>query len=565
MTFGAAPMVVGLASGLALALAVLGLFRTPRLRALWLLAMLCLWCLATRPRIPLPAMAESVTLWTPGAVAPEPTGSDVDLEQGGAGVVALRRPAVATAHVRGHGLRAFDWRGATFTVASFEPPALPVGLEFASWRRALPLGTRLELRGSVAGAAPPYEVRLAGPAGLEDRAAIEADGRFVLRALPRVAGTSTYSIAGGPPENPAWRETIDVEVVAPSLPAVLWLEAAPSSESAFVRRWLAARGGVVAVRSRPSRNKLRVTSDGLPGDPSVRVVDLQTLERFDIAVVDPDGAASHEVSALRAAVAAGRLGLLWRRREPERAGRAFETAAVGDLESLAVRVRADDADPQSEPLTITALEIRPSPSQRAILTDGAGRLLAARRLLGAGWVGLTLLEGTFRWPLAGHEEDYERVWSALLTALAPPRPAAGWHLANGPVLIDRPLELAFDGEATGYTVEEPSGASIPLAPQPDELEPRRSHFVYWPRETGWHRLVAAGTGARAAWFQVQERGAWQAWQAARRQEDTRAFAARARETERTAVRFRFQPLPLSLPFALLLISLTAIWTRERLG
>jgi hypothetical protein len=554
MTFGVETAWVWTATAVALALLASGV-RARRSLVLWPLAVVSLWALAVRPHLPMPA--------TNGGT---PLTIESDSWQGGAAAIALRWPQARRLAVNGHGLRSFDWGEARLEIASFDPPPLPAGLASAHWRRTLPLGQDLIVRGAISAMPDGTEVRLRGPAGVEARTSVEG-GVFTVSARPRAAGPVLWAVEAGPASAASWSETLDVEVVPARPPRVLWLETSPSAESAFVRRWVERRGGAIAVRARPSRGRLRTSSTGIEPAPDLRSVDEAELQGFDVVVLDPDAASASELEGLRRAVEAGALGVLWRGRAARSWEHGFEVAPVAGLDSLVARVRAAaEGGAGAEPLALAPLEIRPAAQGQAVLVDSAGRLLAARRLLGAGWSALTLLEGTFRWPLGGHDDDYARVWSELLEAVAPARAAGGWHWPSGPVLVGQPLDLAFDGDVQSPALEDPSGARVPLDGRSDEIEPRRAHFTVWPRAPGWHRAVSGEGGEISAWFYAQEPSvAWRAWQAAHRQEDTRAYAARSRATPPAPERWSPREVPRPLPFAVLVACLGALWSIERFG
>lgn len=469
-------------------------------------------------------------------------------------------PEVVQLRVSGHGLAAPEWsgpRGPTETMAAPSglpwrietqlPPALAPGFRALNWTRELGLGSELTVRGALGGCPQCTEIRLEGVgAGTGAAAAPAADGGFELRARPRAAGRFLPElVAVDAAGAPVLRQSFDVVVALAAPVAVLWLERAPSFESRAVRHWrenlqkqqptapAAADRGRFVLRSVWSRGRARTAALGGPALPAR--LDQRSLSELDLVVADAEslralGAA--EAAALEQAVRAGGLGLLLRLQGEDRlpaspsllAG--WRVRALEGLDELLARVAWPGFE-AAEPLAIAPRELEPQWGTTPLVADRAGRVLAAVRYQGAGAVAVSLLEGTYRWTLAGDREAHAGLWSRLLGAVARPR-ANAWRVPAGPVLVDWPLdlELSVGSAVEEISCREPDGATVALPFSTRPEEPARALARFWPRLTGWHLCTAilAGEAFETQFFAHPEEP-WRVWLDGRRHDATAIAAA----------------------------------------
>lgn len=507
-----------------------------------------------------------------------------------AGTLGRRQPGLERIRVVGHGLTAAEWEELPGLVEAAPAPPLPFGVRAISWDRQVALGEVLEVRGEVASAPPEgAELTLRG-AGGEARAKVAGGGGpFVLRVVPRAAGRHRLTLRVGAASG-AVEETLGVDVRAASPPAVLWLEDAPTLESRELAQWLAPRGGAVAVRSRVSRTAWRETRAGLPGDLALAVLTPELLARFDLVVLDGgalEGLRGSERAALAAAVRDGGLGVLLR---PEAAaagpvaplGVGFTLRRVPDAAELAARLAWGDGGEAPE-LALPPRELAGSPELVPLAADRAGRLLAAWRPLGAGRVGVALVDGTWRWVREGSPAAHRRYWQEALRALG--RPAAAgprWTAPAGPLRVGAPVALSVGPAAEppparvrqldaggaappgSLTAPEPLG-DVPLALRQGAGEPTRWAATWWPRSPGWHQ-VGEGDGALALWVDPADR--WVPLRLAERRAATADRVAGAAGAPGAARSDRALPAPLPVPwprwpwFALFVAAAAALWAED---
>jgi hypothetical protein len=206
------------------------------------------------------------------------------------------------------------------------------------------------------------------------------------------------------------------------------------------------------------------------------------------------------------------------------------------------------------------------PRDVPLAADAAGRLLAAWRPLGRGAVGVTLVDGTWRWSRAGERQAHRRYWIEVLAALARPLPSTARWTAAGPALVGRPMALTLEGEeaVTAWAVTAPDGSAARPGLREDPTSPGRFATTWWPRVEGWHRV---GEGDAALWVWVAGAERWPTLRLAERQAATaaRLEGAPAGDGARNQAPARLRPLPRWPVFVLLLLALAALWGEELLA
>lgn len=568
------------------------------------LAVASLLVLALRPTYVAEMPSRVAVLWTPGAAALEMPGEipdDALLFAVGAAPappearpipdlawLARHHPEVGELRVVGHGLREWEWTAmgeATVVEPRLEAP-FDAGIREIDWPRRLTLGDRLTVRGALSDA---DTVRLEGPGGVVDEAAGDDGGIFRLHDRPRAAGRFLYRVVVERRGVRVAEETLDVTVAPPRPLDVLWLEDAPSFETRHFKTWLAERGGRLAVRSRISRERFRTEFQGFGDRPALSLSPLGDglLERFDVVVVDPESLAalpSAEREVLMQQVSEG-LGLLIRVGPTGEASAGFEIAAIEGIDELSV-VLEDGAlagidgivSPLTvPPLTVAAREIVSGDALRPLLVDRSGRLLAATRPQGLGEVGVTLLDGTYRWRLEGRADAHGALWSALLGAVTRPEGAATrWLVPRGPLRVDAPVELtlAVHGDAATTPIQRvevraEDGSVRRLEAVEDPAAPELRRVSWWPETFGWHLFrggdVDGGSddaGAAELWLWAAPAASWATWDAARCRDATRRVA-RLRNAPAARSTPRRAPWPRWPSYAVFLLCVAYLWIVER--
>ena len=540
------------------------------------------------------AAAAGASVWAVPAASGEPPPPTGAVELPDAAALSRLHPEVTRLRVAGHGLSPWELAEVPLPVAASTPPPLPFGIARVAWPRHVMLGESVEIGGLAAGLPESgATVRLVGPAvgevamrlgssrerptrfakaATRDVSTQSSGGEapFRFRVEPRGPGLHLFELRLEAPGHRARIEQLDVEVATETPPAVLWLDAAPSAEAREVKRWLAAAGVPFAWRAQLSRGIARDEVTGtapLPRGPLTAAL----LDRFDLVVVDSramNGLGAGERSALATAVREKGVGLLLRAGDstlPSALGVAFPTRALPGGGELAARL--DFGDGESAPLPLQARELVPAQLQAPLVADRAGRTLAAWRPVGTGAVGVSLVDDTWRWVLAGRADDHRRYWRGVVTALARREPSQPrWEVAPGPLLVGSPVTLTLSGAAAppaGATVRAPRRQTVTIPLRQDADEPTRWSTTFWPREPGWH-TVGEGAAATSVWVTAADH--WTTWRLAARREATadRAAAPPAAAREPATARRRV-PVARWPLFLLLLASLAFLWADEQFG
>jgi len=524
-----------------------------------------------------PGEDPATTLLTPGAPLAAHSREALSLDQVGSPAALFARRGGL--RVVGWGLLPCEWpRDPSAAGFAFDPAPLPSEIVELDAPDEVGLGQVFQVTGRVAlPAGDSVRVILEDPAGPRDSMWLTAEQpRFALSDRPRALGPAAYRLRLRGLGRPGTADTLSLSVRQLTPPAVLILDASPSFETAFLKRWLGERGARVTVRTTISRDRFR--TERLNGAPDASRLVPDLLSRFDAVLVDGGslaGLAPSERQALRQAVQREGLGLLVTadvgrlaaagEADPsvDFAGFRGLAGASGGRDNPLVRPEWDQAPRRSrvaieaEALTLTGGEV--------LARDQADRPLAVRQRLGSGRVGLTLLRAPSRWLLEGDADLYASYWSTLLSAVARDTIVRVSLASDGPRRAGMPVRLRLLLPGAGpvvpppVTVLSPAGDSDPIALARDPFDPRQWTGRYWPRTAGWHELRLGAE--RTMPFRVSHRGEWTGLEAAARLE-----ATMERLPVTTGRRAAGNPLAWRLAaFATLLILLTFLWIERRLG
>ncbi|HEY0968510.1 MAG TPA: hypothetical protein VGD88_14050 [Opitutaceae bacterium] len=540
-------------------------------------------------------VSESVTLVTDGAGSIPPTsGPVVDIGDAPSGdrsrslvpdAAFLRRsrPGVNEFKIAGSGVSAADavaLAGQRVTrVGSLVAPTEP-RFDVLTVPREVTLGEPVRVQGRVTGLTP----------GAALSVALEApDGTVrTVEVLAVSGGNGTFAVDGGVPVamgDFVWRlrlgsrgeaVTLGVSVVQPNLPRILFWESAPSTESVRLRRWLGEIGATSAARVQVSTDRVRTTGTAV-GD--LQQLSAELLTDFDLLICD---AASYaqltgaELTALQVAVHDGALGLLVVTDESPMAERtefplpwtvAMDgTGAEGPDEVVRrTRLRLFDGTALEEPVAVANATIVAKAAGRGLAVDPLDRSVAMSFAHGRGQIAISLVQDSWRWRQQGQERAFARFWTALLSALVRPVPAAmPWAVldADTPFFVDQPVRFAYVGPGEPPDMAPVMFTAEQARPTPLSYE-KTGVAVAWPRAPGWHQLAADADGVRRA-FYVQPPQALLAVQAEiRRRITDRLVVDSPAEPRAAAVAAGSRVGLQGIAFLLLMGALTGLWMEER--
>jgi hypothetical protein len=122
-----------------------------------------------------------------------------------------------------------------------------------------------------------------------------------------------------------------------------------------------------------------------------------------------------------------------------------------------------------------------SSTDRALLHGSQGEVLAGQHSYGRGRIGLIWLTDSYRLYTRGAREAHASLWSTIWAELARARAVAVPHVHERAITGQRAVVCDLPPRSQLLA---PSGQHIGLTVQPDDR-----CAAFWPRESGWHRLL----------------------------------------------------------------------------
>lgn len=492
-----------------------------------------------------------------------PAGRRIALPEAPAGLEAERVPDLATAlrrypgssvlHVVGDGLVARDRDAVQGRTLRLHPSPMPVGVvEF--WRTpAVYAGMPWAVRGRIHGL-PDAQIELLDPGNaVITRQRVDAQGGFAIGDRARAPGQVLYRMrvrnAAG-----AVHETVNVPVDVRQAPTlrILSLAGGPNAEVKLLRRWALDAG--LQLHSR-----IDLGPGTAVATPEAQI-SAATLRTNDLLVVDERAWATMpaaEKRQVRDAVTGG-LGLLLRVTGP------LDAASRADFAAFGLRLQ-DSAAPQGVRLAEPGgkrewPELNRYPLQaggaglQIALRDTDGGALAVWRNVGEGRVGVLWLTDSHRLALAGFAGEHARLWSALASVLARPRPQQEPLLQGAEFRPHERMLVCRIGEDARMLSTD--GVAVRLVR--DAEGAWRGCAAFWPQQSGWHTLAS---GDARLPFYVRESGDGAALRRQSIRQATSALASGHRRGDRNAS----VPVPGSpWPFFIAWLCLSAaLWLLER--
>jgi hypothetical protein len=477
-------------------------------------------------------------------------------------------------HLRGVEV-AYERNGSSATVSTIAALAAP---------REVSLGQAIEIRGRVQGLRADESVRVSieAPDGSETNAIVHASGdtTFALTpASPAAEGRFVWQVKllrDDDERAVLAEERLGIAVRGPRLPRVLVLESSPNLETAHLQRWYAEHGGVLNARTLVGEGRYRFAAAEFPQ------VDAALLGGFDVVIADARALAAlqpEENAALAAAVAEEGLGVLILPRGERSLPNEYSAwkiapgAAEIESERRSARlVWRGLAEPIETPVAIENAAIEVDTSRAALVTDSRGATMVDAIGRGRGQIALSLVRDTWQWRLQNQPAAFARYWSFVLGRLTKRQAAEGWRVANAPgapLIVNQPVELEYSA-AEGVprpgevrAAGDAQAATVPLAQ--DLAEPQRWRTTFWPREAGWHHVIAPDSGIRLDFF-VHDADEWTSVRAENRRVATERFAALTKESPRVlsdgATR-RVTTAGAWACFAVFLLSSSYLWFERR--
>ncbi len=419
---------------------------------------------------------------------------------------ALRQhPGTRRVRIVGAGLGARDRESVQGLAVDFTAIPLPRGLVELQAPRQVIAGADFVVAGRAHGL-PGGTAELIDPGRRRvDRVALPTDGRFVLTASPRVAGTASFIVRLRDAGQAIVEDVeLPLQATAATPPRVLLMAGAPGPEVKYLRRW--ARDAGLGLQSQVS-----VGGGVQLGDAPI-AINAANLGRFDLVILDErawSALGDSQRAALNDAINNG-LGVLLRMTaapppaEPRRL-QALGSAVAGGSDSATVKLAAtardedatrarigpgtpdaprlhDAALPDIPALTRRDLRIQPGDAV-PLLRDDTGTWIGAWRAQGRGRVALWTLTDSYRLVLAGRDDLHGELWSGVLSTVGRAQARNDLVIEGEPRQHER---IALCAVGAAANVRTPAGDTVELLRDP--ATGPRNCAAFWPRQAGWHQL-----------------------------------------------------------------------------
>ncbi len=517
-----------------------------------------------------------------GAVPPSGQGQAIIAP----GQLVLREPQLKRLQVTGHGLSQSDWQQLPDELEiSFTAPA-GTRIVAPQWPRVITLGESLIVAASLVTeeSVGDLQLELLDPGGVVvDRIRVRSGLDFSLRAVPRSTGPLLYRLRLSHGDTLLSDDPVSVDVRSGDPLQLLLLQSAPSFELRRLANWVGDRGNTVVSLVRLTSG--RTLSRGMNLDPDVSMqMSPGLLAGTDLAVLDGQAwieLAEQERDWLLQAIDEG-MGLLLL---------ADATLVEAQQQTelrwpTALHITEWPTDPVSAqamtwPLWPGGIPERPLPhptwrlapgDYHALSWSNSGQTLDAWVPSGQGRLGLSTLEGRYRWVTTGDIHSWSGYWAHLIAMLARTDTSARLLAPDHrelPMLDSRQLVCATGEAADDVTWQSPADAEpVTLGLAVDStLYGQVQCAAHWADHAGWQLLELRETNSDRLidqqWRYILRPDEWQG---ARSWLRARATAARAGASIRPAFssgsETRVSPTALWL---LLLLTLAILWLERQLG
>lgn len=478
--------------------------------------------------------------------------------------ISKKHPEVRHLHVVGNGLSIYNLDRFKGKQLSFHLNALPQGINELYYTKKLRLGDSLKISGRL-NADTKGKLFLQGPSRPVDSLVFQkGESAFSFHELPKTTGKQIYHlkwISG----NNTQEYVLPFQVFKRSKMRIVALEAFPTFEGRYLKKWLQEQGHKLLWRSSISRDKFHydfinrqaVKFSGINRD---------LLAKTDLLLLDAESwrqLRNYEKRILRRSVEQG-LGVLLM---------ADEAWLSGNLQGL-----FDDFQFQKQLLraSLTPSKSHTSLSYRfesSFLSDiqslplqqnPEGEWVAAARLKGLGKAGVELSQQTYGWLLQGDSLYYAQYWSALLSKLSrPEKPDLELNFSQLPT-VGEPWQLyAAIGEKSSLQAEVamPDSSTFTLHWQQLPAKPGNFQATLWPLQAGWHRFHVENARASAEAY-VFDTTDWATVRTSHRIQANRAWNKAATDANTSEI-YSYQAIPLYYFYLLFLFAASGLWLEEK--
>jgi hypothetical protein len=337
---------------------------------------------------------------------------------------------------------------------------------------------------------------LVGPGGTLDSVQVKAGANpFSLSFKPQQTGKFLFALKASATKS----EEIPIEVLPIRSLKILMLQAYPSAETRYLKNFLIEQGHGVAMRTQVSKSNYR-TEFGNRKSINLNRITADLLNEFDLVILANETVLSKaEQVVLEKSIRSG-LGLLWlsTSEEMQKSFFGFEAAPYADDTA---RVQLEDKEIV---LPAVAMQIK---SEITPVIANANRTLSGYKVLGAGKLGVHLLQEAYTLLVKGEQDYYGSLWSPVLEALA--RPVfltTKIKIKNDfPIYPHEPVEIEI---ISSQPLPEVMMDSVSLPLREDAVIDNYWTTTFWTTQPGWHAVTSLVDSSTTN-FYVSKPKAWQ--------------------------------------------------------
>jgi hypothetical protein len=432
-------------------------------------------------------------------------------------------------HILGDGLNEEQLQQLNHLPVVFHPQGIREGITAIGWNEKLKTGDELNIQGRFKNTSvKKVKLLLKGLSTPLDSAIIAPQGitSFHLSVIPKNSGKTVYSLLAIVGADTIAKESLPIQIEPAKPLRVLMLTASPDFESRFLKNWLSENGYAVAIRSTISKDKFNkefINMEQLSFDHLSAVV----LNKFDILIGDLSVLKSFngaEASVLKLEVTQKGLGIIVRADSTLRSDSwlqsSFPLDKLAGKDTTTTALQIQGSDKKLAKLNSGAVYINYQNATQSLVNDEHGHTLVSSTLVGAGRLVYTPLNNTFSLMLGGNKDDYNALWSLLISKAARKAQAGeAITIKTAVPSVSNPVGLQMQSALAQPLIFD----QFVVSSQQDPLLLFNHYATYWPQNSGWQSVKQ--NNSLVSWY-VYPDDAWKGLRALKKQEDTRNYIAK---------------------------------------
>lgn len=467
-------------------------------------------------------------------------------------------------HIYGYGLNVSELRQLNNIPLTFHPEMAPAGVSNISWKGQFKAGEELRVQGLYNNtSAQKVKLVLKGlHTGLDSMViSPNTEAAFELSTTPKATGRILYTLQA----DTTTQGNLPVQVDATKPLKVLMLSASPDFEARFLKNWLSSKGYAVAVRSAISKGKYNSEYINI-SQFSLDRLSAPVLGKFDVVIGDLsvlNGLNGPEAAALKQEVADNGLGIIVRADSTGKTSwlqSSFPVDRPSGKESAPAAISINGKKSSSNKLSTGSAYIVYKNGTQPLVNNGQGHILANSTIMGSGKVIFTTLNNTFSWTLAGNQQDYSALWSALISKAA--------RKADSTENIPEVLSSSYLNEPVQVQTVQNKFSQININHQvipavQDPGVPFEWIAQYWPSSIGWQ---VVSQGGKTGWWYTYSKNDWKTIQATDKLAATTKYAGEHTNPAIVTKQIQ-QKVKIAVPkiyfYILLLLACTFLWIETK--